>query len=291
MRFYGGYGWNRIFYERFTEPLHLSFISVFVKMFGSFRAKVAFDLTERRSYAYSILRAADLAKARGLKKVTVVECGVASGLGLMAMCRFAEQARADTGVEVEVAGFDTGEGLPPPVDYRDHPDLFRAGDYPMDQDKLIASLPPHGRLILGPLAETMPEFVRQLDPSAPLGFAAIDVDYYSSAMDAMPLLTDPNPEKYLPITLIFFDDIGDPSHNSWCGELLAINQFNSEHELRKIELDRFLKHRRLFKNAEWLDHLYLLHVLDHSVMQRSVNRPVIQLSNHYLGIPRVNNGA
>jgi hypothetical protein len=290
MRFYRGYRWEKLLYERFTEPLHLNLISGFVKMFGSFRAKVAFDLTERRSYAHSILRAADMAKDRGLKQITVVECGVASGLGLMAMCRFAEQGRADTGVEVKVVGFDTGEGLPPPADYRDHPDLFRVGDYPMNQDKLIASLPPHCSLILGPIAETVPKFVRQLNRSAPLGFVSIDVDYYSSSMDALTLFSDPDPEKYLPISVIFFDDIADPSHNAWCGELLAIDQFNEKHEMRKIQLDRFLKHRRLLKNAEWLDHIYLLHVLDHPVMQRGVERPVIQLANRYLGIRRNEKG-
>jgi hypothetical protein len=35
--------WCRLFVERLTEPLHLNVLSMFVAVFGSFRAKVAFD--------------------------------------------------------------------------------------------------------------------------------------------------------------------------------------------------------------------------------------------------------
>src|SRR2546427_1003344 len=124
MRFYKGYGYQRIIYERLTEPLHLNIASVFVKLFGSFSAKAAFDVTERRSYAYGILETARIAKRRGLKRITVAEFGVASGAGLLAMCRLAKQATALTGVQFNIVGFDSGTGLPPPANYRDHPDLW-----------------------------------------------------------------------------------------------------------------------------------------------------------------------
>ena len=38
-------------------------------------------------YAYGVLRAAELAANSGLKAVTIVECGVAEGTGLMNLCR------------------------------------------------------------------------------------------------------------------------------------------------------------------------------------------------------------
>ena len=107
-----------------------------------------------------------------------------------------------------------------------------------------------------------------------MGFAAVDVDYYSSAKDALKLLTDANPEKYLPLTLLYLDDITDEFQNQWCGELLAIEEFNNSHQWRKIERDRFLKSRRIFKNARWLDQIFLLHVLDHPCVQtKSPSRP------------------
>ena len=40
--------WERHLRDRLAEPLHLNLISLFVQAFGSFRAKVAFDLVERR---------------------------------------------------------------------------------------------------------------------------------------------------------------------------------------------------------------------------------------------------
>jgi hypothetical protein len=53
--------------DRFCEPLHLNLISALVGVLGNHRAKVAFDLVRRRHYAYSVLRAADLAlTARGV---------------------------------------------------------------------------------------------------------------------------------------------------------------------------------------------------------------------------------
>jgi hypothetical protein len=36
-------------------------------------------------------------------------------------------------VDIELYGFDSGSGLPPPLDYRDMPHYFRAGLYEMDR--------------------------------------------------------------------------------------------------------------------------------------------------------------
>ncbi|MGA0099875.1 MAG: hypothetical protein ACO3LM_10360 [Steroidobacteraceae bacterium] len=55
--------WEKAFADRLGEPLHLNVLSVLVRLFGGFRAKVAFDLVERRRYAYPLLKAADEARA------------------------------------------------------------------------------------------------------------------------------------------------------------------------------------------------------------------------------------
>ena len=44
--------WSRIFNERLTEPLHMNFLSLFVWVFGSYRAKVDYDLVVRQNNAY-----------------------------------------------------------------------------------------------------------------------------------------------------------------------------------------------------------------------------------------------
>ena len=123
--------WRKVALERLTEPLHLNAVSLLVALCGSFRAKVGFDLVVRPQYAFSILHAADLARACGQQRITVIEFGVASGDGLLNMCRIAASVMKATGVDIEVVGFDTGRGMPPPVDYRDHPEVFSAGDFQM----------------------------------------------------------------------------------------------------------------------------------------------------------------
>ena len=103
--------------NRLSEPLHLNALAALVGLFGNYRSKVNFDLVRRRHYAYSVLRAADIAKKQKLRSVTIAEFGVATGAGLLNLCRLAELTTKATGVEVRVVGFDTGQGLPPPSDY------------------------------------------------------------------------------------------------------------------------------------------------------------------------------
>ena len=71
------------------------------------------------------------------------------------------------------------------------------------------------------------------------------------------------PDSYLPLVSIYLDDIYSDLHNSWCGELLAIEEFNAEHPLRKIERFALLENTRVFKGANWLKHVFNLHVLNH----------------------------
>ncbi|MFZ0887269.1 MAG: hypothetical protein WA005_02350 [Candidatus Binataceae bacterium] len=258
--------WRRILHERLTEPLHLNLLSLPVAVFGSYRTKVAFDLVVRQHFAYGLLSGADLAARSGVRSFSAIECGVGAGVGLLNLCRIARHVQKITGVGIRIVGFDSGTGLPAPRDYRDHPDIYRRGDFPMEPERLLRMLPDYATLVLGPLEETVPPFLKTMTDQAPLGFISIDVDYYSSAAQALALLSDPDPGKYLPLPVVYLDDIAEESHNSWCGELLAVSEFNALHPLRKIERHRFLRSRRLFKHARWLDHIYLLHVLDHPVM-------------------------
>jgi hypothetical protein len=252
-----------MFIDRLTEPLHLNILAIFVAIFGTFRAKISFDLVLLQHYAYSVLSAAEMAKRLGLPAVSVVEFGVAQGKGMLNLCHLGKKVQKITGVEVRVYGFDSGEGLPDPRDYRDHPELYKRGEYLMSNtESLLKKIPENGTLIFGDIAETAGTFLEGLDRDAPLGFIAVDVDYYWSTKAALRIL-DGSPDKYLPTTLIYLDDIRNRPHNPWCGELLAVEEFNKEHELRKIARYDFLKHERIFRNAYWVDQMFTLHVLDH----------------------------
>jgi hypothetical protein len=268
--------WKKIFVERLTEPVHLNIAAGFVAIFGSFRSKVAWDMIVRPHYAYGVLHAADQAKQHGLRAVTVIETGVANGEGLFNLCDIAERVEEATGISIEVVGFDSGKGMPPALDYRDHPELYIEGDFPM-QD--LSDLPARASLRIGDLRDTIPTFLAECH--APIGLLIVDVDYYSSARDAL-TLCDAAPENYTPIPLIYFDDIMFETHNDWCGELLAIAEFNEQRSLRKIQQDRFLATRRVLKNARWLQQIYVLHVLDHSHRSVGQQRDVSSLGNDYL---------
>jgi hypothetical protein len=271
--------------ERLTEPLHLNLAAGFVALFGSFRAKVAFDLVLRRQFAFCILYAADQAKKLGLKRLTLVELGVANGAGLLNMCSVAQRVTRETGIQFDVYGFDGGRGMPAPIDYRDHPELYQQGDFPIEIAKVRAALPEMAQLIVGDVAETVPPFADRLDPEAPLAFVSLDLDYYSSTKTALDIFKAA-PEKYLPLTLVYLDDIVDDSNNPWAGELLAVNEFNMENEFRKISPMSALRRQRLMKNARWIDQIYCLHVHDHPQRSPAIRRETLTIANEYIGIYR-----
>jgi hypothetical protein len=278
--------WRRIFTERLAEPLHLNLLSIPVLAFGSFRAKVAWDLVVRQQYAFGALEAADLAKAAGVSSVILIEVGVASGGGLMNLALIAERVSKETGIRCEVHGFDSGTGMPPPVDYRDHPDLYARGDFAMNVDALRSILPPGCELHLGPLPSTIPGFLDRVDPDAPSGCVALDVDYWSSTAQALELFKA-EPEKYLPRTVVYVDDIALDDHNSSAGATLAIAEFNAAMPRRPLEHHDFLEDRRIFRRPAWIRQTMFLHVMDHP-RRSQLATPAAKryMENPYLGAPQ-----
>jgi hypothetical protein len=274
---------GRVLYERLPEPLHLNIVSIFVALFGNYKMKIACDLVVRQQYAFSLLKTAELAMAQGLKSVTVIEFGVAAGAGLVNICNISRKITRLTGIDFKIFGFDSGMGMPPPRDHRDHPEVFCEGSYPLiDRSALMRALPHNAKLILGDIQETLPPFMAGLSASSPVGFVIIDVDYYCSAKECLNVFLGA-PDNYLPWTLVYLDDIGFESSNPWAGELLAVREFNEENEMRKIHLFEGLRHKRLFKHTSWIDQVYLLHVLDHG--RRNVSgapKEIKVLTNLYL---------
>lgn len=268
--------------ERLTEPLHLNAAALFIALFGSFRAKVEFDLVIRPQYAFPLLFVADRARQLGISEVTAIEFGVANGAGLLNMCKIAQLVTKETGIRFRIYGFDMGTGMPPAIDYRDHPEGFQQGDFPMsDRRALIAALPPFAELVIGDIKDTLPLFLDRLSESAPLGFVALDVDYYSSSALAMPVFSAA-PEKYLPMALLYLDDIVIETANPWCGELLAVAEFNERQKLRKVAPLAMLRARRVFKNALWIDQIYGVHIFDHKARSPAASRAPVVIPNEYL---------
>jgi hypothetical protein len=273
---------RRILIERLAEPLHVNIASAFVGLAGSFRARVSHDLVIRPHNAYGILQAGDQAARMGLEAVSLLEFGVAAGAGLTNMARIAAQVTRLTGVSFRIYGFDTGAGMPPPHDFRDHPDLYGAGDFPMDSTALRSILPANTSLIIGDVSATVPEFLARIDDVAPIGYVVFDLDYYSSTREALAVLTAADPAKYLPLTYGYFDDMHEQAHNRWCGELLAVEEFNATQPMRKIERDRFLADRRIYRRADWIKQMFSIHVLDHPLRNQAGRKERVVLENPYL---------
>ena len=87
-----------------------------------------------------MVQGAGLAQVLRIPRISVIEFGVAGGNGLMALQDIAARVEAIFGVIIDVYGFDTGVGLPKPTDYRDLPNVFVEGFYPMDVEKLRSAI-------------------------------------------------------------------------------------------------------------------------------------------------------
>jgi hypothetical protein len=252
---------KRIYQERLGEPIIYNLVSIFVFLFGNFRSKVKYDLVPREAYAYGILSAADYAKENNIKKITIIEFGVAAGNGLLNMCYIADKVNKLTGVEFQILGFDTGAGMPPPVDYKDHPEKYFTGDFPpIDSQKLVNSLPSNAKLILGNISDSIIDFDNYCN--SPIGFVSVDVDYYTSTIDCLKVF-NLSSDKYLPYVFTYFDDVYNIDHNEFCGELLAINEFNLKNDNRKVTKARLLNSSRIFRRSPWTHQIYLTHIFDH----------------------------
>jgi hypothetical protein len=232
-----------------------------------FREAESLGNVGRAAYTYGMLRAADTAKQFGLTDTTVIEFGVAEGNGLRDMIAVAPHITAETGVRLNIVGFDSGGGLPPPRDYRDHPEVWSKGEFKnSDCTRLMDRIAGRAEMIWGDIAETGPQFFGgDALKEAPLGFAAIDVDLYSSAVAVLNCF-NVEAHKFNPAVSLYFDDTSFFFANEWCGELMAIEEFNAAKTWRKISADRSLPWARKTVGP-WVPGMRVLHVLDHVARQ------------------------
>ncbi len=216
----------------------------------------------RRSYAWGVLQGANLAKSLRVPRISVLEFGVAGGNGLVALEEIATRVeRVFGGIEIDIYGFDTGEGLPAPRDYRDIPNLNMGGSMKMDRAKLEARLQ-RARLVLGNVEETMPVFMKA-NP-APVAFMSCDFVYYTSTVHGLRFL-EGSPDMLLPRIHCYFDDTLGFTHGDYTGERLAIHEFNASHEMRKLSPIYGLKHYlpKRYLNEMWPEKYWMAHLFDH----------------------------
>ncbi len=230
--------------------------------FLSYEAKINVRSVPRPQYLFGLLHSAREAARLGVPRISALEFGVAGGNGLVILEEHALCVTRDTGVEIAVYGFDSGAGLPPPVDYRDMPYAWEPGFYAMDVEKLKARLK-RASLVIGDVRQTTRRFGDHDPP--PIGFVAFDLDYYSSTMAAFEIFGIGD-RFLLPRVFCYFDDVAggaDFCYNEFAGELLAIKDFNAAHRERKIARVAGLRYTFGSLPAQWHEKMYVAHHFNH----------------------------
>ena len=255
-----------------VEPPFRSFVREFLKRWPtSAETRARWDISPRPVYLLGVLTGALQAKAQGIGEISVIEFGVAGGAGLVALQDEADAVEKATGVSIRVFGFDMGgSGLPDFTgDYRDHPEFWKPGDFPMDVEALRARLASRTTLVIGNVRETVPSFFTNFE-APPIGFASLDLDLYSSTRDALQIFIQPN-TKMLWHVPVYFDDIDYMFSHRFAGELLAISQFNEFSEDVKIDRWYGAASGRPFPDRPYLQMLFVVHDLagaSKAVLQR-----------------------
>lgn len=213
----------------------------------------------RPHYAWGVLNAAFLARALGIPRISAIEFGVAGGNGLVVLESIAEKVGAAFGVTIDVYGFDSGAGYPPPTDYRDTPNLFQEGGYPIDIPKLQTRLK-RAKLMVGLVDSTVPAFVAQ-NP-APVAFASFDMSLYSATASALRLFCA-HEKLLLPRIQCYFGSTMGLTYSDFTADRLAMAEFNQRHQMRKISpcygLDVTIPDGRI-----WTGRMFMAHIFDHS---------------------------
>jgi hypothetical protein len=245
-------------------PFRLLFKKLFSILPVSLRVKSYWCAGVRPHYLFGLVRTAYMAMDDEVEAFSVIEFGVGEGEGLLILDRYATLVERETGIKVKVFGFDTGKGLPKPCgDYRDQPNLWEPGEFPMlDEEGLREKLGPRTTLLIGDVAETVPSFIES-QGYPPIGFVIFDLCYYSSTTHALRILSSPK-RKILPNVILYFNNIEGPVHHRFAGELLAIEEFNAQNSWVKIDRWRGVSNLVAFHDMSWLESMFVAHDLEAS---------------------------
>lgn len=251
-------------YHYFARP---SFFTDVMKVvmrrtgWGNYLSRVRIHAVERPEYAFCVLQSAQLASRLGFAEMSVIEFGVAAGQGLLALERHSKEIGNSLGIKIHVYGFDTGTGLPEPVDYKDLPYHWQHGFYAMNEEKLRQRLQ-DAELILGNVGKTITSFCNRTD-IAPIGAVMFDLDFYSSTVEAFKIFNI-DQKKILPRVYCYFDDIIGGEGELYCqftGERLAIREFNDANTKKKIADLYYLRSRKV--TEYWYEAIRVMHYFEH----------------------------
>ncbi len=222
----------------------------------------------RPQYAFGLFFTASLASQLNIKKFSVIEFGCWQGEGLMDLEHYSEEIEKIFKIKIDIYGFEGGEGLPPPKDFKDRIYQFSQGEMKESLEKIKKNLS-RSNLIIGKFKETVPKFMES--NFAPIGCIFNDADYYSSTSDSFNILNDQN--KLMPKVLLYFDDLNFSSKMT--GELGAINNFNKLNDLKIEEIPELAETMSLYwKKWSFLaKRFFLLHNFQHNLYNQRYQNP------------------
>jgi hypothetical protein len=227
----------------------------------SYEDRLRICAIERPHYGHCLYEAAKLAARLEYPRISVIEFGCGGGNGLLNAEMHISELERLFPVKFELYGFDSGQGLPPPEDYRDFSHYFKSGNFKMNAQHLRSRLN-RAKLIIGNVKETCSSFFAE-HKASPIGCIFHDLDLYSSTKDAFTLF-EADSSHFLPRVFMYFDDvIGDNTWlvNEFAGELLAIDEFNRDHRLQKIAVNRAMQH--MYSDQLWSHQIYAYHDFQH----------------------------
>jgi len=264
---------NKLAYPNVLSTKSLRLIKKY--KIGDYLYRLQLGATERPHYGYCIYNGAKLAKRLGYNNISILEFGVAGGNGLLSLEYHAENISKMLSIGISIYGFDTGKGLPPPIDYRDLPYHWKESYYKMNIPALKRKLN-KSQLVLGDVKLTVGDFCGKYSP-APIAAIMFDVDYYSSTVDALKIFHS-NENFLLPRIFCYFDDIIGTEielYNDHTGMRLAINEFNKDNDIKKLGKPYHLLCRDHVYT--WYHKIFIYHDFNHSKYNQFISEENQQL--------------
>ncbi len=193
----------------------------------------------RPHYALGLFLSASLASQLNYKKISIIEFGCWECEGLMDLEHYTNDIEKIFDIKIEIYGFEGGEGLPAPKDYKDRVYQFTEGEMKISNRSFVKNLK-RSQVIYGDFKKTVPEFLKRKD-FAPIAALFNDADYFFSTQDSLKIL---NQKNKLPKVFLYFDDLNFSS--SQTGELGAINDFNIKNKSKIEKIPEFAETMSLY---------------------------------------------
>jgi hypothetical protein len=212
----------------------------------------------RPHYETILLESCIEGKKLGYDEISILELGVAGGNGIIALEKYKNKIQKLINIQINIYGFDSGEGMPITNDKRDVIFLTKPGTYKINKDELEKNN--NSKIIYGDIKNTIDLFIKK----NPKNIIAIffDLDFYTSTRDFLKQIV--KLENYLcPRVYCYFDDVFNTTHwiNEFNGENLAINEFNRTSQ--NIKIGKSHDNIMDFKFPLAKNNLFMIHNFNH----------------------------